>query len=112
MFAPQAVPARWEADYPYSQILDPAAMVAEGEETAAILPFAPAGTMDFRKIRAPVHIVTGTADRVANPDVHARPLDAMLPDSRLTELPGAGHMVHHAEPDRLIEIVEEALADA
>jgi pimeloyl-ACP methyl ester carboxylesterase len=108
MFAPQPVPERWESDYPYDQILTSEAMVAEGEETATILPFAPTGIIDLSKVRAPTHIVTGTADRICNPDRHARPLAALLRDSRLTELPGIGHMLHHVAAEALIEIVEEA----
>lgn len=112
MFAPQPVKERWEAGYPYEHILAPGSMVAEAEETAAILPFAPTGTIDLRKVRAPVHILTGTADQVANPNLHARPLAALLPDSRLTELPGVGHMLHHAEPDILIQVMNESFEPA
>jgi pimeloyl-ACP methyl ester carboxylesterase len=112
MFAPQPVPPHWEEHYPYDRILTAEAMIAEGEETTAILPFAAAGIIDLRKVRAPVDIVTGTADRVADPDRHARPLAAMLADSRLTELPGIGHMLHHSAQDALVDIVQEAAAAA
>jgi pimeloyl-ACP methyl ester carboxylesterase len=107
MFAPQPVPARWKANYPYDRIVTADAMVHEGEEAASILPFAPAGTLDFRAIRAPVQILCGTADRVADPNRHARPLAAVLRDSALTELPGLGHMLHHAAPHALVAAVEE-----
>lgn len=112
MFSPQPVPERWEANYPYGRILTSEAMVAEAEETTAILPFAPAGIIDLSKVRAPVHILTGTADKVCNPAAHARPLAAMLRDSRLTELPGVGHMLHHTQPELLVQAVEEALETA
>ncbi|HEX8191566.1 MAG TPA: alpha/beta hydrolase [Allosphingosinicella sp.] len=112
MFAPQPVPERWEANYPYARILTSEGMVAEGEETAAILPFAPAGIIDLAKVAAPTHILTGVADRVCNPDRHARPLALMLRDSRLTERPGVGHMLHHAEPEAFIAAVEDALETA
>lgn len=112
MFAPQPVPDHWEANYPYDRILTSEAMIAEGEEVATILPFAPTGMMDLSRVRAPTHIVTGTADRVVNPNRHARPLAALLPDSRLTELPGVGHMVHHAASDAFLEVVEQATAAA
>jgi pimeloyl-ACP methyl ester carboxylesterase len=110
MFSPQPVPERWEADYPYRQILTSAAMVAEGEETATIAPFAPTGIIDLRKVRAPAHIIMGTADRVASPNRHARPLAAALEGARLTELPGIGHMVHHAAPGAVVEAVHDAAA--
>jgi pimeloyl-ACP methyl ester carboxylesterase len=112
MFAPQPVPEHWEANYPYERILTAEGMIAEGEETAAILPFAPTGTIDLRQVRAPADIVTGTADRIVNPDRHARPLAAMLAESRLIELSGIGHMLHHAAPEALIEIVRQASTPA
>ncbi|HEX9933352.1 MAG TPA: alpha/beta hydrolase [Allosphingosinicella sp.] len=110
MFAPQPVPTSWEERYPYEQILNTEAMVREGEETAAILPFSPAATIDLRAIRAPAHIVTGTADRVVDPDRHARPLAALLPGSRLTELEGIGHMPHHVAAGPVVEAVRDAAA--
>jgi pimeloyl-ACP methyl ester carboxylesterase len=103
MFAPLPVPAAWEANYPYDQILTAEAMVSEGEETAAVVPFAPAGTIDLSAIRTDVQILIGMADQVANPMRHARPLAAMLSGARLTEVAGVGHMLHHAEPDRVVE---------
>lgn len=103
MFAPLPVPPEWEANYPYDQILTSAAMVSEGEETIAVAPFAPAGTMDFSALGVDVQILIGTADQVANPMRHARPLAALLPEARLTEIEGVGHMLHHAAPDRVVE---------
>jgi pimeloyl-ACP methyl ester carboxylesterase len=112
MFAPQPVPPHWEENYPYDQVLTPEAMVMEGEETAAILPFSPASLFDYARIRVPAHILTGTADQVVRPDAHARPLAALLPESRLTEVAGIGHMLHHTAPDALIQIMEESAAAA
>ncbi len=47
----------------------------------------------------PVEILHGTVDSIVPIAVHARPMAAVLPDARLTELPGVGHMPHHARPD-------------
>jgi pimeloyl-ACP methyl ester carboxylesterase len=112
MFLPQAVPPAWEEHYPYDQILTAKAMVNEGEEASAILPFAPAGLIDLGAIRVPVHIVTGTADRVADPNRHARLLPLLLRDATLTELPGIGHMLHHAATDSVLAVVRDALLGA
>lgn len=112
MWAPQPVPPGWEERYPYEHVLTTDAMVKEGEETTAILPFAPAGIIDLAAVTAPVRIVTGTADRIVDPNRHARPLAAALRDSRLTEIEGIGHMVHQAAPDSVLEAVREAAAVA
>jgi len=103
MFAPQAVPPAWAANYPYDLIMTSEAMVAEGEETSSILPFAPTAIIDFAAIRTHVQILAGTADQVADPKRHARPLAAALPESRLIEVEGVGHMVHHIAPEKVLE---------
>ena len=34
MFSPQPIDPGWKADFPWSEVLTPAAMVAEGEDSA------------------------------------------------------------------------------
>ncbi|HEX2560029.1 alpha/beta hydrolase [Phenylobacterium sp.] len=97
MFAPDRPPPHWLATYPYGQALDPRQTVEEGEDAASLLPAAGQAVIDFRRIRAEVAIIAGEADLVADPRRHARRLHAVLPGSRLTLLPGVGHMAHHSE---------------
>ena len=108
MFWPQDVPAAWKDAYPFHQVQTATAMIAEGEDAAAILPFSPAGTIDFRQVKRPVRILAGTSDKILDLSRHARPLAALLPDARLTELPAIGHMLHHSAPDALLAAVREA----
>jgi pimeloyl-ACP methyl ester carboxylesterase len=112
MFAPQPVPDDWEERYPYEDILRSDVMVAEGEETAAVMPMSPAGTIDIGAIRAPATILTGTSDKVVNPRIHARPLAAMMKGSRLIELDGIGHMAHHVAADEVVQAIREGAARA
>jgi pimeloyl-ACP methyl ester carboxylesterase len=112
MFSPQAVPEDWEANYPYSDLLKPGAMVAQGEDATATLPFAPAGLIDVASIGTPTHILHGTADKVVRIETHGRPLARLMPNARLTEIEGAGHMPHQVRPDVLIGAVREALVPA
>ena len=60
----------------------------------------------------PVHILTGTADRIVDPNRHRLPPACALEGSRLTELEGIGHMPLHVAPEALIEAVREAAAVA
>lgn len=110
MFWPQDVPPAWKADYPFDQILTPTAMIAEGEDSAAILPFAPAGTINLTRVTAPTHILAGTSDKIVDLSRHARPLAALLRNARLTELTAHGHMIHHSAQERVVEAIEQMAA--
>jgi pimeloyl-ACP methyl ester carboxylesterase len=112
MFSPDPVPARWKASFPFDDVLDADAMVREGEDAAAMLPLSPAGSIAFGRIAAPIHVLTGSADRIVDPERQGKALARLLPESRRTEIRGAGHMLHHTHPDTLIEAIEEAAAAA
>ncbi len=112
MFAPQEVPASWEESYPYDLMLDPGAMVREGEDAAAIIPMAPAGNIDIASIRTPAYVLTGTSDKIVDYKRHAQALAEILPNARLTLSEGTGHMPHHAQMDLVLAAVADALARA
>jgi pimeloyl-ACP methyl ester carboxylesterase len=46
-----------------------------------------------------VSLIAGEGDLVVDPKAHTERLHRALPQSTLTIVPGAGHMVHHAIPD-------------
>lgn len=108
MFSPAPVPAEWKRSFPFEQVLDPDALVREGEDAASILPLSPAGTIDLRRIEAPVRVLVGTEDKVVEQVRQGKALARLLPDGRLTEVEGAGHMLHHSHPDLVIRAVDEA----
>jgi pimeloyl-ACP methyl ester carboxylesterase len=101
MFSPAHVPPAWQASYPYADVLARRAIVAEGEDSASMLPMSPAGTIDFSRVTLPVHVLTGTADRIVEDERQAKALARVLPQARLTEIEGAGHMLHHSHPAAL-----------
>ncbi|HEX9946545.1 MAG TPA: alpha/beta hydrolase [Allosphingosinicella sp.] len=112
MFSPDVMPGHWKQDFPYEQVLDPDALVHEGEDAAAVLPLSPAGTMDLRRIEAPIHILVGTSDRIVQQELQGKTLARLLRNARLTEIEGAGHMPHHSHPDLILSAVREAAASA
>ena len=109
MFSPQGVPAYWEESFPYDQLLDPHAMVFQGEDAAAILPMSPAGMIDVPRIQTPAHILTGTSDKIVEDERQAKLLARLMPNANLTKVEGVGHMLHHVRPDLVLEAVKEAL---
>jgi pimeloyl-ACP methyl ester carboxylesterase len=108
MFSPGPVPGEWKGGFPYDQVLDPDALVHEGEDAASILPLSPAGTMDLRRIEVPVHILIGTEDKVVEQERQGKALADLLPDGRLTVVEGSGHMLHHSHPDEVVRAVRGA----
>jgi pimeloyl-ACP methyl ester carboxylesterase len=57
---------------------------------------------DYDRIRVPVVIVTGEADRVVPPEQHAYALHQALPHARLVVVPNTGHMVQFSRPEAVM----------
>jgi pimeloyl-ACP methyl ester carboxylesterase len=112
MFSPMPVPAKWKETYPYPLILNAEAMVAEGEDAASMLPMSPAGTIDMRSIEVRTQVLTGTSDKVVEDERQAKALARQLPRGSLTEVEGAGHMLHHSHRELVIGALHAAFAAA
>jgi pimeloyl-ACP methyl ester carboxylesterase len=55
--------------------------------------------------------MAGVDDQVVGVDGHARWFHDALPHSELRLVPGRGHMVHHAVPDQVADVIA-AVMDA
>jgi pimeloyl-ACP methyl ester carboxylesterase len=64
----------------------------------------------YATLRMPVMIMAGSEDQVVDVGRHAIWLHGQIPHSELRLIPGAGHMVHHAVPGQVTELIE-AVAD-
>lgn len=62
----------------------------------------------YSKVGVPTFIVTGDADALVNPEVHAYPLHRTLGHSVLTVIPEAGHMLPHTRPEAVINAIRSA----
>ena len=112
MFSPAPVAEEWKRTYPYELILTAEAMVAEGEDSASMLPLSPAGTIDMRRIEVRAQVLTGTSDKVVEDERQAKALARQLPNASLTEVEGGGHMLHHSHPELVTAALQRALAAA
>jgi pimeloyl-ACP methyl ester carboxylesterase len=110
MFAPHRPPPDWLARYPYSQVLQAAQMVEEGEDAANVFPGSPAAMIDYLAITAPVRILVGELDHIVYPLRHAKRLAMVLPSAELTARLDVGHMLHHTASDSLFEMTDELLS--
>lgn len=111
MFWPADVPPRWKRTFPTDTLLASEALVFQGEDAASMLPLSPAGTIDMASIRTPAHVLTGTSDKVVEDERQAKALARLLPDARLTEIAGGGHMLHHSHAGEVVAAVEGAFAE-
>jgi pimeloyl-ACP methyl ester carboxylesterase len=66
----------------------------------------------YRNIEMPVVIVTGSADRLLDPNEHAYPLQKTITNSKLIVLPDTGHQLPQTKPDDVISAIHAALASA
>jgi pimeloyl-ACP methyl ester carboxylesterase len=60
----------------------------------------------YRDIEVPVVIVTGSADRLLNPEEHAYPLHKAIKNSKLVVLPETGHQLPQTRPDAVVSAVD------
>ena len=63
-------------------------------------------------IEMPVVIVTGSADRLLNPEDHAYPLHKTIKNSKLVVLPETGHQLPQTRPDAVISAIDAVWAAA
>jgi pimeloyl-ACP methyl ester carboxylesterase len=73
---------------------------AEYSRTAEVL------SHRYSEIRIPTVIITGDADMLVKPEMHAFPLHRAISHSKLVVLPETGHMVPQTRPEAVMEAVQ------
>ena len=104
-FAPLPVPDRFAKGFPAGLALRPSQIRAEAEETAMMISAAAAMQDRYRELRMPVTIMAGTQDRIVDHRRHAVRLGGEVTHSTLRLVPNAGHMIHYAVPDHVVEAI-------
>jgi pimeloyl-ACP methyl ester carboxylesterase len=107
MFSPSPVP-RYFDRFPTWMALRPSQLRASAEEAAIVIPSAMALQRRYTEIAVPTVIVAGTQDRYVDHERHSVKLSTMIPGSELLLSARAGHMVHHADPRRVLQALEAA----
>ncbi|MGF1554092.1 MAG: alpha/beta fold hydrolase [Paracoccaceae bacterium] len=109
IFTPDPVPARYRAEGGVELALRPATFRLNARQVNALHAQVVAREADYPRISCPVAIVHGERDGVVPAEVHAKPLAARVPHARLTLLPEAGHMPHHAQAEAVADAILAAL---
>jgi pimeloyl-ACP methyl ester carboxylesterase len=106
-FAPQPPPLDYLARTGAELMLRPSEFTANAEDLAQLRESLVALSPRYPAIKAPVTILTGDLDEIVPPEVHAKAMATILPGAKLVVLPGIGHMLHFAAPERIVEAIAE-----
>ena len=105
MFSPQQVPRHFVPGLVREMMLRPEQLRANAEDAAFMIPAAAALSKRYGELTMPVTILAGAADKVVDPDDHARQLSGELRNAELRMLPGMGHMIHYFAADEIVSAV-------
>ncbi|GEP11235.1 alpha/beta fold hydrolase [Methylobacterium gnaphalii] len=108
MFAPAAIPERFDREFPTDMMLRPLQLRASAEDAAMMTPVTVELQQHYRELELPVAIIAGGGDQIADVGRQSQRLHDELPNSTLIVVPGLGHMIHHLAPERVVEAVELA----
>jgi pimeloyl-ACP methyl ester carboxylesterase len=61
----------------------------------------------YTSIQIPTVIVAGSDDRIVSPEQSSQ-LSQVIRQAKAEIIPSAGHMVHHAAPQRVAELISKA----
>ena len=109
-FAPQSPPADYARRAAATLVLRPDEFVANAQDLAVLKAFVTAQVPRYHLITAPTVVITGDRDTTVWPDIHARPVAALIPGAKLIVLKGIGHMLPHVAPDVIIAEIDALTA--
>ena len=109
LFAPGAIPERFDAAFSTAMACRPSQIRATAEDGALMIPGALALRDRYKDLTLPVVIMAGEGDVVVFAR-RAEQLRAALSRSVLNIVPGAGHMVHYQATEQVAGAVRNVVA--
>jgi pimeloyl-ACP methyl ester carboxylesterase len=106
MFAPQPVSPKFGREFPMPLALRPSQIKAFSQDMSHMIAAAQQLSPRYKTIACPAVIMAGDADRIVNLERQAQRLHGAIPGSRLDVLNGAGHMIHHLDPRRIVKAID------
>jgi pimeloyl-ACP methyl ester carboxylesterase len=110
LFAPAAVPPGFQAGFPTELSLRPSQLKASAVDTVSMTPSAAALATRYGELKMPILIMAGTGDRLVDFASQSGRLDDVVESSTLVPIEGAGHMIHHTTPEKVIESINLAVS--
>ena len=110
-FAPMPVSENFRAVSPWMS-LRPSQLRANAADSSLMIPGAVSLARRYGSLKVPVQILAGTQDGVCSCAHNAERLHAALRHSELSLTPGVGHMLHYAEPGKVLGAIDAIAAKA
>lgn len=110
VFAPDIPPPDYAECTALRMLLRPSEFIANAQDLAGLKAFVTAQAPRYGEVKAPVAIIAGDADTVVSTNIHSRAIAAMMPQARLTVLPGVGHMVQYVAADLAVQAIDDLAA--
>ncbi|QND46019.1 alpha/beta hydrolase (plasmid) [Rhizobium lusitanum] len=107
VFAPNSPPPDYIEKIKALQALRPAAFRHNAQEIAALSNWARIASRRYHEIKAPTVIITGDADEIVSPDVHARHLARDIGGAELLVVHNLGHKSDYIASDLAIAAIEK-----
>ncbi|WP_306397663.1 alpha/beta fold hydrolase [Telluria beijingensis] len=108
-FAPMPVAESFRATSPWMS-LRPSQLRANAADSSLMIPGAASLARRYGRLKVPVQILAGTQDGVCSCARNAERLHAALRHSELSLTPGVGHMLHYAEPGKVLGAIDAVAA--
>jgi len=109
-FLPQLPPRHYLKRSAALLLLRPSTFLANARDMADLKRNLEPQPARYRGLSMPILLMSGTADFVVAPQLHAVPFAAAVTHAKLVMLPGIGHMLHHVSTERVIEEIDEFAA--
>lgn len=110
-FAPMPVSENFRAVSPWMS-LRPSQLRANAADSSLMIPGAVSLARRYGGLKVPVQILAGAQDGVCSCAHNAERLHAALRHSELSVTPGVGHMLHYAEPGKVLGAIDAIAAQA
>jgi pimeloyl-ACP methyl ester carboxylesterase len=112
VFAPNEPPPGYAERTAVRLLLRPAEFQANAEDLIDLNDHLKVQSRRYAEIRVPTSILHGEADKIVSPVIHSVAIHRQIAGSRLTLLPGIGHMPHHAANEVVLAEIERVAGQA
>jgi pimeloyl-ACP methyl ester carboxylesterase len=112
VFFPQTIPDGFVQTSATRLLLRPREFLANARDLVTLKAAVAEQAPRYAEIKAPVVVISGDgADKTVSTNIHSRPFASTVPNARLIVLPGVGHMVQNAAPERVMAEIEAMIRD-